>query len=123
MDNIRMYKLSWVEHAESYDGRFICDIYKDTKNELFISGVQVVECVGYVNPELEIFRIQTKHIDRLKQFSVLFEIPETKTITTFYNKRGILEICRYVHKSQTVDFLAWCYDILWAHEVQLSSNT
>lgn len=117
MKNMRIINLTWVVRAESLDGRFVCDVYKNAENELFLSGIQIIECIGYVNPELELSRLQTRHNDRLKKYSVLAEESKSKSIAVFYNIRGVLEICRYVHKSQTIDFLAWCYDTILEYGV------
>lgn len=94
-----------------------CDVYSDGKR-ICMSRKQIGEALGYSDPQKAIDNIHAKHSGRLDNLTLTLRT-RGKTgqefDTTFYNQRGIMEICRWSRQPLADQFMDWVWDIIEAY--------
>lgn len=100
-------------------GEVQCDFYTDEENQVWMSQEQIGKALGYsCDPVEAITDIHTNSKDRLDRFSTTIKFIEDEGAqqlqceTTFYNTRGIYEICRRSTKTQANQFVDWVWDVM-----------
>lgn len=71
------------------------DCYKGDDGDIWLTDEQVGQILGYGQNSINAIQdIHRQHFGRLEKFSTHYEGQ------TFYNFRGVLEICRWAHGKQ-----------------------
>lgn len=128
---LRMNTLKLVT-TENFMDTIPCDFWNDVNDEYFITREQIGRALGYSNPNKAIDNIHQKHKERLDKFSTTLTLGvvegsryvERERI--IYNRKGIMEICRWSRQPAADDFMDWCWDIiekLMMNKATSSSNT
>lgn len=95
-----------------------CDFWGNANNEYLITREQIGRALGYSNPANAIKNIHLKHKERLDKFSTQLTLGyvegdryvERERI--LYNRKGIMEICRWSRQPLADKFMDWCWEIM-----------
>jgi hypothetical protein len=121
MNNLQLIK------SEPY-GTVNCDFYSDGK-DYYMTREQIGKALEYSDPQKAIDKIHSRHKNRLDKYSVTPKLGATdgKTYSTIvYNRKGIMEICRWSQQTGADAFMDWVWDImdgLMSGNIKLSPNT
>lgn len=99
-------------------GTVTCDFY-EKENEFYMTREQIGAALGYASPKKAIQKIHMGHRNRLDQFSCLIKVtPEAGVSsggaqeTIMYNRKGIMEICRWSQQPKADAFMDWTWNIM-----------
>ena len=95
-------------------GNIPCDFYSDSK-DYYMTREQIGAALEYETPRKAISDIHNRHKDRLDQFSVVLKLRTTDGKvydTTVYNRKGIMEICRWSQQTGADAFMDWTWNIM-----------
>jgi len=116
--------------SDNFEG-LQCDIYKNDK-EYFMTREQIGTALGYSDPRKAISNIHTRHKDRLNQYSSALKLrtdDDTSREVILYNRKGIMEICRWSEQLKADKFIDWVWDVMdslisgqYAQTIQASKN-
>lgn len=103
MSEFRMIK------SETF-GTVQCDIYGNGE-DFYMTREQVGQALEYGNPRISIANIHERHKDRLDKYSGVINLitPGGRQETTVYNRKGIMEICRWSQQPKADEFM----DFVW----------
>lgn len=95
-----------------------CDFWGNANNEYLVTREQIGRALGYSNPANAIKNIHLKHKERLDNFSTQLTLGyvegdryvERERI--LYNRKGIMEICRWSRQPLADKFMDWCWEIM-----------
>lgn len=95
-----------------------CDFWGNANNEYLVTREQIGRALGYKNPANAIKNIHLKHKERLDKFSTQLTLGyvegnryvERERI--LYNRKGIMEICRWSRQPLADKFMDWCWEIM-----------
>lgn len=95
-----------------------CDFWGNANNEYLVTREQIGRALGYSNPANAIKNIHLKHKERLDKFSTQLTLGyvegdryvERERI--LYNRKGIMEICRWSRQPLADKFMDWCWEIM-----------
>ena len=95
-----------------------CDFWGNANNEYLVTREQIGWALGYSNPTNAIKNIHLKHKERLDKFSTQLTLGyvegdryvERERI--LYNRKGIMEICRWSRQPLADKFMDWCWEIM-----------
>lgn len=95
-----------------------CDFWGNANNEYLVTREQIGRALGYSNPANAIKNIHLKHKERLDKFSTQLTLGyvegdryvEREKI--LYNRKGIMEICRWSRQPLADKFMDWCWEIM-----------
>ena len=95
-----------------------CDFWGDANNEYLVTREQIGRALGYNSPTKAIDNIHRKHKERLDKFSTTLTLGvvegdryvERERI--LYNRKGIMEICRWSRQPLADKFMDWCWEIM-----------
>ena len=95
-----------------------CDFWSNANNEYLVTREQIGRALGYSNPTKAIDNIHRKHRERIDKFSTTLTLGvlegdryvERERI--LYNRKGIMEICRWSRQPLADKFLDWCWEIM-----------
>lgn len=95
-----------------------CDFWGDANNEYLVTREQIGRALGYSNPTKAIDNIHRKHKERLDKFSTTLTLGvvegdryvERERI--LYNRKGIMEICRWSRQPLADKFMDWCWEVI-----------
>lgn len=95
-----------------------CDFWGNINNEYLVTREQIGRALGYSNPANAIKNIHLKHKERLDKFSTQLTLGyvegdryvERERI--LYNRKGIMEICRWSRQPLADKFMDWCWEIM-----------
>lgn len=95
-----------------------CDFLGNANNEYLVTREQIGRALGYSNPANAIKNIHLKHKERLDKFSTQLTLGyvegdryvERERI--LYNRKGIMEICRWSRQPLADKFMDWCWEIM-----------
>lgn len=95
-----------------------CDFWGNASNEYLVTREQIGRALGYSNPANAIKNIHLKHKERLDKFSTQLTLGyvegdryvERERI--LYNRKGIMEICRWSRQPLADKFMDWCWEIM-----------
>lgn len=95
-----------------------CDFWCNANNEYLVTREQIGRALGYSNPTNAIKNIHLKHKERLDKFSTQLTLGyvegdryvERERI--LYNRKGIMEICRWSRQPLADKFMDWCWEIM-----------
>lgn len=95
-----------------------CDFWGNINNEYLVTREQIGRALGYKNPTNAIKNIHLKHKERLDKFSTQLTLGyvegdryvERERI--LYNRKGIMEICRWSRQPLADKFMDWCWEIM-----------
>ena len=95
-----------------------CDFWGNVNNECLVTREQIGRALGYKNPANAIKNIHLKHKERLDKFSTQLTLGyvegnryvERERI--LYNRKGIMEICRWSRQPLADKFMDWCWEIM-----------
>lgn len=95
-----------------------CDFWGNANNECLVTREQIGRALGYKNPANAIKNIHLKHKERLDKFSTQLTLGyvegnryvERERI--LYNRKGIMEICRWSRQPLADKFMDWCWEIM-----------
>lgn len=95
-----------------------CDFWGKANNEYLVTREQIGRALGYSNPANAIKNIHLKHKERLDKFSTQLTLGyvegdryvERERI--LYNRKGIMEICRWSRQPLADKFMDWCWEIM-----------
>ena len=95
-----------------------CDFFANINDEYFITREQIGTALGYTNPVNAIKNIHMKHKERLDKFSTWLTLGyvegdryvERERI--LYNRKGVMEICRWSRQPIADKFMDWCWDVI-----------
>lgn len=95
-----------------------CDFWGNVNNEYLVTREQIGRALGYKNPANAIKNIHLKHKERLDKFSTQLTLGyvegnryvERERI--LYNRKGIMEICRWSRQPLADKFMDWCWEIM-----------
>lgn len=99
-----------------------CEFYGSNTTgypELWLSRKQIGEALEYSDPQKALDNIHSKHKDRLDMYSVPLDLRATdgKTYPTLvYNRRGIMEICRWSRQPKANEFMDWVWNLVEAYQ-------
>lgn len=108
-----------------------CDFWGDANNEYLVTREQIGRALGYSNPAKAIEKIHYKHKDRLDKYSCLIRsvnddrspqngggdcskdnLRGVVQDRVFYNRKGIMEICRWSRQPLADKFMDWCWEVM-----------
>lgn len=102
-----------------------CDFWGNINNEYLVTREQIGRALGYKNPSEAIKKIHMKHRDRLDNYSYLIKSDFSRGVRSggidsngaiqeriFYNRKGIMEICRWSRQPLADKFMDWCWEIM-----------
>lgn len=106
MNNLQLIK---SEHF----GAVECDVYNDGK-ELYMTREQIGRALEYANPRESIKNIHSRNRERLEKFSRGYQIdtPSGKQNVTVYNRKGVMEICRWSQQPKADAFMDWAWEVM-----------
>lgn len=95
-----------------------CDFWGNANNEYLVTREQIGRALGYSNPANAIKNIHLKHKERLDKFSTQLTLGyvegdryvERERI--LYNRKGIMEICRWSRQPLADKFMDWRWEIM-----------
>lgn len=95
-----------------------CDFWGNANNECLVTREQIGRALGYSNPTKAIDNIHRKHRERIDKFSTTLTLGvlegdryvERERI--LYNRKGIMEICRWSRQPLADKFMDWCWEIM-----------
>ena len=95
-----------------------CDFWGNANNEYLVTREQIGRALGYSNPANAIKNIHLKHKERLDKFSTQLTLGyvegdryvERERI--LYNRKGIMEICRWSRQPLADKIMDWCWEIM-----------
>ena len=95
-----------------------CDFWSNANNEYLVTREQIGRALGYSNPTKAIDNIHRKHRERIDKFSTTLTLGvlegdryvERERI--LYNRKGIMEICRWSRQPLADKFMDWCWEIM-----------
>lgn len=95
-----------------------CDFWGNINNEYLVTREQIGRALGYSNPTKAIDNIHRKHRERIDKFSTTLTLGvlegdryvERERI--LYNRKGIMEICRWSRQPLADKFMDWCWEIM-----------
>lgn len=95
-----------------------CDFWGNANNEYLVTREQIGRALGYNNPTKAIDNIHRKHKERLDKFSTTLTLGvvegdryvERERI--LYNRKGIMEICRWSRQPLADKFMDWCWEVM-----------
>ena len=95
-----------------------CDFWGNANNEYLVTREQIGRALGYSNPANAIKNIHLKHKERLDKFSTQLTLGyvegdryvERERI--LYNRKGIMEICRWSRQPLADKFMDWCWEFM-----------
>lgn len=101
-------------------GDLAVDVYENPKREFFMTREQIGQALEYddKDPGLAIRRIHSRNADRLDKFSSrlnLRRVEGNRTVereTIVYNRRGVMEICRFSRQPKADAFMDFCWDVM-----------
>ena len=93
-------------------GELDCNFYESNK-EYVMTREQISAALGYANAD-GIARIHNRHKERFAKFSGVVKLttPGGKQSTIVYNRRGIMEICRWSRQPKADAFMDFCWDVM-----------
>nr|DAV64567.1 MAG TPA: hypothetical protein [Caudoviricetes sp.] len=95
-----------------------CDFWGNANNEYLVTREQIGRALGYKNPANAIKNIHLKHKERLDKFStqlILGYVEGNRYVEReriLYNRKGIMEICRWSRQPLADKFMDWCWEIM-----------
>lgn len=95
-----------------------CDFWGNANNDYLVTREQIGRALGYGNPSKAIDNIHRKHRERIDKFSTTLTLGvlegdryvERERI--LYNRKGIMEICRWSRQPLADKFMDWCWEIM-----------
>lgn len=95
-----------------------CDFWGNANNKYLVTREQIGRALGYSNPTKAIDNIHRKHRERIDKFSTTLTLGvlegdryvERERI--LYNRKGIMEICRWSRQPLADKFMDWCWEIM-----------
>lgn len=95
-----------------------CDFWGNANNEYLVTREQIGRALGYSNPTKAIDNIHRRHRERIDKFSTTLTLGvlegdryvERERI--LYNRKGIMEICRWSRQPLADKFMDWCWEIM-----------
>ncbi|MFW6047193.1 MAG: BRO family protein [Candidatus Woesearchaeota archaeon] len=96
-------------------GKVKCDFYsKHNRNEVWMTRRQIGKALNYSQPNNAIKKIHSRHKNRLNKFSRVAQIDTSsgRQKTYLYNRKGIMEVCRWSEKPKADQFIDWVWDII-----------
>ena len=100
--------------SENYED-IECDIYTDG-DELYMTREQIGTALGYSDPRASIGIIHMRHKDRLDSLSLGYQIDSGpasgKRDVVVYNRKGVMEICRWSSKPKADKFMDWVWNVM-----------
>ena len=106
--------------TENFMDAIPCDFWNTADDEYLVTREQIGRALGYSNPAKAIEKIHLKHKDRLDRFSCRIKSELSRSPQfggggnegngaiqerTFYNRKGIMEICRWSRQPVAVSQL------------------
>lgn len=91
-----------------------CDFYKGN-GDYWLTRNLIGTALEYTDPRVAISKIHEKHKDRLDKFSSvtkLVTVDGKNRESVVYNRRGIMEICRWSRQPKADEFMDWVYDVV-----------
>ena len=91
-----------------------CDIFSDG-DDFYMTREQIGIALGYDNPRKTISMIHSRHKERLDNLSRGQQIvtPQGgKQTVVVYNRKGIMEICRYSDQPKANEFFDWVWNVM-----------
>lgn len=95
-------------------GEMECDFYSDGK-EPWVTRSQIGAALEYANPNKAIKNIHLRNKPRLDKYSKGAQVePPSGGIqkTTVYNRKGVMEICRYSKQPKADAFIDFCWEVM-----------
>lgn len=95
-------------------GNVKCHFYKGN-SEIWMTRSQIGEALKYSDPNGSIKNIHCRHKDRFLDKSKVVQIDTPsrgKQNTTIYNRKGMMEVCRWSQQSKADSFIDWCWDVM-----------
>lgn len=90
-------------------GEIQCDFYGDGK-ELFVTREQIGMALEYANPQKAIGNLHSAHKERMEKYSFLDS--RNGRNVYFYNRKGIMELCRWSQQPKADAFMDFCWDTM-----------
>lgn len=91
-----------------------CDFYKG-KDDCYLTREQIGMSLEYSAPQEAIANIHFRHKDRLDQYSVNIKLISTdgkSYDTTVYNRKGVMEICRWSRQPKADEFIDFAWSVM-----------
>lgn len=94
-----------------------CDFYHEDNDQrdLWLTRNQIGAALGYKDPDSSLSRIHERHKSRLDRYCAVDKLAGTdgKLYDTYiYNRRGVMEICRWSRQPKADEFMDWVYDVV-----------
>ena len=102
-----MNELKLIKSAEF--GEIQCDFYGDGK-DFFVTREQIGMALEYANPQKAVGNLHAAHKERLDKFSFL-DSRNGRNIY-FYNRKGIMELCRWSQQPKADAFMDFCWETM-----------
>lgn len=102
-----MNELKLIKSAEF--GEIQCDFYGDGK-DFFVTREQIGMALEYANPQKAVGNLHAAHKERLDKFSFL-DSRNGRNIY-FYNRKGIMELCRWSQQPKADSFMDFCWEVM-----------
>ena len=96
-------------------GDLSCNFYRNMNDDILLTREQIGIALDYKYPDDALSKIHKRHSDRLDPLSTVARLASTDGKyydTILYNKRGVMEICRWSNKPKANLFMDWVWDII-----------
>lgn len=97
-------------------GAVECDFYRKD-DDICMTREQIGAALEYGSPRKAIEKLHLSHKERLDKFSTIMLLPTPVAgggarNTTLYNRKGIMEICRWSQQPKADAFMDWAWDVI-----------
>lgn len=95
-------------------GELQCDIYQGD-DDFYMTREQIGSALGYADPRIAISKLHDRHKERLDRFSTvtkLVTVDGKEREVNLYNRKGIMEICRWSGQPKADEFMDWVWDVM-----------
>lgn len=104
-EEVSELKLMKSEEFESVQ----CDFYGDG-SDYYMTREQIGAALGYANPQKAVGNLHNAHKERMDRYSFL-ESRNGRNIY-FYNRKGIMELCRWSQQAKADAFMDFCWEVI-----------
>ncbi len=102
-----MNNLSIIKSANF--GDLQCNFYSD-KKDIWLTREQIGLALEYADPQKAIGNLHNAHKERLKKYSFLDS--RNGRNVYFYNRKGVMELCRWSQQPKADDFMDFCWEVM-----------
>lgn len=102
-----MNELTLIKSADF--GEIHCDFYGDGK-DFYVTREQIGLALEYADPQKAVGNLHNAHKERMEKYSFLES--RNGRNTYFYNRKGVMELCRWSQQPKADAFMDFCWEVM-----------